>query len=128
MQAVRVNATPGVGSEEKHFIQFLADNEFIELFEEVKSLLAQTGKHVSIADVMKVALQEYRNRHSPIARQERRAARIGAASLDSRRRERTDAARFARNRDQTGAAGGAQSSARSQSCARRDAWRMIRRR
>jgi 5-methylcytosine-specific restriction endonuclease McrA len=45
------------------------------------------GDEKSFADVMKEALKEYRDRHSPSARQARREARKGVASPDYRRRE-----------------------------------------
>jgi 5-methylcytosine-specific restriction endonuclease McrA len=45
------------------------------------------GDEKSFAEVMKEALKEYSDRHSPSARQARREARKGAASLDYRRRE-----------------------------------------
>ena len=88
VRPVRV-ATPGAGSEDKLFVQFLADENLMELFEEVRALLSRDGKNPSIADVMRVALTEFRDRHSPIARKERREAKVGAASVDSRRREYT---------------------------------------
>jgi len=90
VRPVRV-VTPGAGSEIKQFSQFLADDEFVALFEEVSALLSRDGHRPSMAEVLKVALKEYRDRHSPAARQERRDAKIGTASIDSRRRECTDA-------------------------------------
>lgn len=90
VRPVRV-VTPGAGSECKQFTQFLADDEFVQLLEVVTALLSRDGHRPSIAEVLKVTLKEYRDRHSPIARQERREAKIGAASLDSRRREWADA-------------------------------------
>ena len=87
---VRV-VTPGVGSEYKQFAQFLADDEFVALFEEVKALMSRDGHLPSMAEVLKTALREYRDRHSAIARQHRREAKNGAASLGSRRPERNDA-------------------------------------
>ena len=90
VRPVRV-ATPGAGSEDKLFVQFLADENLMEVFEEVRALLSRDGKNPSIADVMRAALTEYRDRHSPVARKERREAKAGTASVDSRRREWTDA-------------------------------------
>ena len=72
-------------------MQFLADDEFMKLFDEVRALLSRTGEQVSMANIMKVALKEYRDRHSLVKRQERREAKSGASSLDSRRREWADA-------------------------------------
>src|SRR5688572_29201371 len=111
VRPVRV-ATAGAGSEDKLFVQFLADENLMELFEEVRALLSRDGRNPSMADVMRAALTEYRDRHSPTARKERRDARASAAtvasaaslasvagaasvastaSVDSRRRESKDA-------------------------------------
>jgi len=84
--------TPGAGSahvatEQKLFVQFLADDELMDLFEEVRTLLTRDGRDMSFAEVLKAVLAEYRERHSPIARQKRRVARKRAKSPDSRRRE-----------------------------------------
>src|SRR5436190_6556739 len=79
-----------VPTEQKVFVQFLADEEFLKLFEEVRPLMG-AGEETSFADVMKATLAEYRDRHSPAARQARRKAKKGAASPDSRRREWKDA-------------------------------------
>jgi len=76
-----------VATEQKLFIQFLADDELMDLFEEVRTLLTRDGRDMSFADVIKAALAEYRERHSPIARQQRRASRKRETSPDSRRRE-----------------------------------------
>jgi 5-methylcytosine-specific restriction endonuclease McrA len=86
VRPVRV-ATPGAGSEDKLFVQFLADENLVELFEEVKELMSRDGKNPSIADVLKTVLTEYRDRHSPAARKERRDAK----EVHSRRREWKDA-------------------------------------
>jgi 5-methylcytosine-specific restriction endonuclease McrA len=83
-------ATPGAGSaytEQKLFVQFLADDELLDLFEEVRTLLTRNGDDKSFGEVVKIVLAEYRERHSPSARKQRRDARKGAASPDSRRRE-----------------------------------------
>ena len=79
-----------IPTEQKVFVQFLADEEFLELFEEVRRLM-DAGEDKSFADVMKATLAEYRDRHSPVARQARRDARNGANGPDSRRREWKDA-------------------------------------
>lgn len=112
VRPVRV-VTPGVGSEIKQFAQFLADDEFMALFEEVRQLMSRDGHNPAMAEVLKTTLREYRDRHSPAARQERRAgraaalevgeakgreARVGEAinegpGADSRRRECKDAAK-----------------------------------
>ncbi len=70
--------------EQKMLVQFLADDELIAVFEEVRNLI---GAHASFAEVMKVVFQEFRERHHPVARHARRQARKGAASLDSQPRE-----------------------------------------
>ncbi len=79
-----------IPTEEKVFVQFLADEEFLKLFEEVRDL---TGNSVfgSFADIIKLVLKEYRDRHSPAARQERREAKKGANAPDSHRWEWKDA-------------------------------------
>jgi 5-methylcytosine-specific restriction endonuclease McrA len=74
-------------TESKVFVQFLADEEIMELFEEVRTLLSRDGEHLSIAEVLKSVLAEYRERHSPAARQQRRQARKGQAAPDSQRWE-----------------------------------------
>ena len=79
-----------IATERKVFVQFLADEEFLKLFEEVRQLM-DAGEEQSFADVMKATLTEYRDRHSPAARQARREARNGANGPDSRRREWKDA-------------------------------------
>jgi len=79
-----------IPAEEKVFVQFLADEEFLTLFEEVRDLLANSSFD-SFADVMKLVLKEYRNRHSPAVRLARRAEKNGAKGPDSRRREWEDA-------------------------------------
>ncbi|HEX6792190.1 MAG TPA: HNH endonuclease signature motif containing protein, partial [Candidatus Krumholzibacteria bacterium] len=73
-------------TEEKVHVQFVADEEFLQLFEEIRDLMSNRYE-LSFADIMKAALVEYRDRHSPAARHARREAKNGAASLDSRRRE-----------------------------------------
>lgn len=86
----RVGERYGIASEEKVFVQFLADPELMDLFEEVRALLSRSGEHLSFAEVLKAVLVEYRERHCPIARQQRREARKGAKSPDSQRRELND--------------------------------------
>jgi len=64
------------------YVQFLADQEFLELFEEVQALMSNQGA-ASFSEIMKTVLTEYRDRHSPAARQKRRVAKRvnGAASI-----------------------------------------------
>jgi hypothetical protein len=61
--------------EQKWFFQFLADEEFMGLFEEVRALMSRDGEHLSFAEIMKAVLVEYHERHSPAARQRRRTDR-----------------------------------------------------
>ena len=72
--------------EEKVYVQFLADEEFMKLFEEVRNLMPDGGEQ-NIADVMRRVLAEYRDRHSPAARHARREAKNGSARLESQRWE-----------------------------------------
>jgi len=84
---------------EKVFVQFLADEEFLTLFEEVRGLM---GSHAfeSFADVMKAVLREYRERHSPAARKQRRDERKRATSPDSHRWECEDTTKSRHIRDE----------------------------
>jgi 5-methylcytosine-specific restriction endonuclease McrA len=75
-----------VPTEEKVFVQFLADDEFLELFEEIR-ILVPNGGELTFAEMMKVVLTEYCDRHSPAARHARREAKKREESPDSRRRE-----------------------------------------
>ena len=82
MRPVRV-VTPGAGSEIKQFSQFLADDEFVALFDEVRQLMSRDGHHPSMSDVLKTTLREYRDRHSPAARHERRTVRTRREGSDA---------------------------------------------
>jgi len=75
----------------KMVVQFLADEELVNKFEEVKTLLSTGDPNLSFAQVMEVLVDEYLERHSPVARRARREERKRAASPDSRRRECNDA-------------------------------------
>jgi 5-methylcytosine-specific restriction endonuclease McrA len=75
-----------IPTKEKVFVQFLADDEFLNVFEEVQRLIPD-GHDMTFADLMKAVLIEYRNRHSPAARHERRSAKKGANGPDSHRWE-----------------------------------------
>ena len=85
-QAIPEQYRDRIPAVEKVFVQFLADEEFLTLFEEVRGLM---GSHAleGLADVMKVALKEYRDRNSPAARKQRRDERKRATSPDSHRWE-----------------------------------------
>ena len=75
-----------IPAQENVFVQFLADDEFLKVFEEVRGLVTG-GNMMTFADLMKTVLIEYRNRYSPAAKHERRAARKGANGPDSHRWE-----------------------------------------
>jgi 5-methylcytosine-specific restriction endonuclease McrA len=68
------------------FTQFLASEEYAEIFDEVRNLMSGAGE-MSYGDVALVVFREYRDRHSPMARLRRRESKKGAASLDSHQRE-----------------------------------------
>jgi len=102
-----------IPTEEKVFVQFLADDEFLALFEEVRNLVPDGGD-LTFAELMKAALVEYRDRHSPAARQERReprrvndaapvagAGKTGANGPDSHRWEWEDATKSRHIPDET---------------------------
>jgi 5-methylcytosine-specific restriction endonuclease McrA len=76
-----------IATEEKVFVQFLADEEFLALFEEVRGLTGSDAFDASFADVMKLVLKEYRERHRPAARKQLREERKRATSPDSHRWE-----------------------------------------
>ena len=76
---------------EKVFVQFLADEEFLQLFEEARDLMGGSAFE-SFVDVMKAVLKEYRDRHSPAARHERRT---------EKRAHRTDSHRWEWNSAQS---------------------------
>ena len=79
-------AVSGIATVQKQYIQFLADDEFMDLFDEVKSLVTRDGEPMQFADVARLVLTEYRERHSPAAKERRRQAKKGAASHEFRRR------------------------------------------
>ncbi len=60
--------------QEKVFVQFLADDEFLKVFEEVQGLVAN-GNGMTFAELITIVLIEYRDRHSHAAKHERRVAR-----------------------------------------------------
>jgi hypothetical protein len=71
---------------QKVYVQFLAEQDFLELFEEVCGLVPDHDD-LSFAATLKVVLAEYRDRHSPTARQRRREERKRENSPDSLQRE-----------------------------------------
>jgi 5-methylcytosine-specific restriction endonuclease McrA len=82
--------TPGARSEQDLY-KFVGDSSFRKLFEETRALLSRTGRVPLMAEVFGTSMKEYCDRHSPIARHERRERKNGATSPDSRRREWKDA-------------------------------------
>jgi 5-methylcytosine-specific restriction endonuclease McrA len=68
------------------FSQFLASEEYAEVFDEVRTLMPG---NMSYGEVLLTVLREYRERHSPMTRQQRRE-RKGSANLDSHQWECDD--------------------------------------
>jgi len=81
---VRV-ATPD-GVQHMVFSQFLAPEEYAGVLDEVRKMMPGD---MSYGEVLLTVLREYRERHSPMARQQRRE-RKGSANLDSHQRECCD--------------------------------------
>jgi 5-methylcytosine-specific restriction endonuclease McrA len=81
------------------FVQFLADEEFLQLFEEIRDLMGGSAFE-SFADAMKLVLREYRDRHSPKAKHERREKKR-ANTPDSHRWECEDATKSRHIPDET---------------------------
>jgi 5-methylcytosine-specific restriction endonuclease McrA len=79
--------------EKKMLVQFLAGDELVEKFERAKALLSAGNPSITFAEVVETLVDEYLDRHSPAARQERREARKRSTSPDSRRREWKNAQR-----------------------------------
>ena len=65
------------------FTQFLASDEYEQVFDDVRNLMPGDS---SFGEVSLAVFREYRDRHSPIARQARREKK-GSASLHSHRWE-----------------------------------------
>jgi 5-methylcytosine-specific restriction endonuclease McrA len=86
-QAIPEQYRDRIPAVEKVFVQFLADDEFLKLFEEVRGLMGGDAVDASFADVMKLVLKAYRDRHSPAARKQRREERKRATGPDSHRWE-----------------------------------------
>jgi hypothetical protein len=78
-----------IQTEEKVLVQFLADEEFLQLFEEIRDLMGGSAFE-SFVEVIKPVLKEYRDRHSPLAKHERREKKR-ANTPDSHRWEWKDA-------------------------------------
>src|SRR5213075_3467618 len=69
------------------FTQFLAPDEYADVFDDVRNLIPG---NTSYGEISLTVFREYRDRHSPIARQRRREKKKGAASLDSHQWECND--------------------------------------
>ena len=80
---VPVRAATPDGVQNMVFIQFLAPDEYADVFDDVRNLL---GDDPSYGEVSLTVLREYRDRRDPIARQARREKK-GSASLHSHRWE-----------------------------------------
>ncbi|HEU4366151.1 MAG TPA: HNH endonuclease signature motif containing protein, partial [Candidatus Krumholzibacteria bacterium] len=68
-----------VVSEQKMAVQFLASEELMAKYEQVKALLSHSHPDATFVEVLEVLLGEYLERHSPEARQRRREVRRVAA-------------------------------------------------
>jgi len=79
-----VRAVTHDGVENMVFVQFLARDEYAAVFDDVRNLMP---REMTYGDVCLAVFGEYLDRHSPIARQKRRDAKKGVASLDSHQRE-----------------------------------------
>jgi hypothetical protein len=84
MLPVRVSSVNGTAP--MVFVQFLASDEFAAIFDQVRNLMSGSGP-MSYGDITLAVFRDYHDRHSPVARQARRFARSGSASLDSHRWE-----------------------------------------
>jgi 5-methylcytosine-specific restriction endonuclease McrA len=83
---VPVRVATAEGSEIMMLTQFLASEEFAGIFDEVRDLMSGAGV-MSYGDIALAVFREYRDRHSPLARQKRREAKKGEVSPDSHRWE-----------------------------------------
>jgi hypothetical protein len=83
---VPVQAATPDGTRDMVFAQFLAPDEYAEVFDEVRNLMPGG---MSYGDIALAVFREYRDRHSPIERQKRREKK-GAASLHSHQWESND--------------------------------------
>jgi 5-methylcytosine-specific restriction endonuclease McrA len=81
---VHVQAATPDGVQDMVFSQFLAPDEYADVFDEVRNLLPNG---MGYGDIILTALREYRDRHSPVARQKRREKKE-SADLHSHQWER----------------------------------------
>jgi HNH endonuclease len=84
MIPVRANTPDGV--QDMVFVQFLAPDEYAQVFDDVRNLAPGDS---SYGEISLMVFREYRDRHSPVARQERREKK-GASTLDSHQWECDD--------------------------------------
>jgi hypothetical protein len=80
------------GDQHMVFTQFLAAEEYVEVFDNVRNLMSGSGE-LGYGDISLAVFREYLDRHSPIARQKRRIEKKGSASLHSHRWELSDCSR-----------------------------------
>jgi hypothetical protein len=80
---VHVQAATPDGVQDMVFSQFLAPDEYADVFDDVRNLLPNG---MGYGDIILTALREYRDRHNPTERQKRREKK-GSASLHSHQRE-----------------------------------------
>jgi 5-methylcytosine-specific restriction endonuclease McrA len=84
---VAVKAAPASNEEargaasvaKKMLVQFLADEALVDKLEEVKALLSAGKPNASFAEIVDVLVNEYLERHSPVARPERREKKARTA-------------------------------------------------
>jgi 5-methylcytosine-specific restriction endonuclease McrA len=88
MVPVRVATKDGV--EHMVFTQFLAPEEYAGIFDDVRSMMPGNPGY---GEISVAVFREYRNRHHPMVRQERRENRKGSASLHSHRWELNEGSR-----------------------------------
>jgi 5-methylcytosine-specific restriction endonuclease McrA len=67
-----LNASPSVRTEQELLVQFLANKEFIERYEEVRALLSQRLSSTSFENVFEALMNDFLERHSPSNRKARR--------------------------------------------------------
>lgn len=70
--------------ERRLHVQFLASEELMQQFTAVRALVAHRCPKGTIAEVLGVVLQDYLERHSPVARQRRREARKQRPAMTTR--------------------------------------------
>ncbi len=79
-QAITPSAGSASATETKLLLQFLVSEACMKKFEEAKALLSHRCPGGSLGDVLEAVLSDYVNRHSPVARKQRRESRQRAVS------------------------------------------------